>query len=168
MRTNKNQNFFRLFISVSRQFTLREFTPKQFTPGQFTPGRFTPRYTLPFTIDLAIITRGELSLGRTIYPGNSPRNNSPRDNLPRDDSPGTIYPGTIHPALYFAFTIDLAIITRGELSLGRTIYPGNSPRNNSPRDNLPRDDSPGTIYPGTIHPALYFAFYYRSCDNNTG
>ena len=59
--------------------------------------------------------------------------------------PETIHPGTIYPALYFAFTIDLKIITRGELSLGRTIYIGNSPE--------------------TIHPALYFAFYYRSCDN---
>ena len=27
--------------------------------------------------------------------------------------------------------------------------------------------TPG-IYPETIHPALYFAFYYRFCDNNTG
>ena len=68
-------------------FTLGQFTRGQFNPGQFIPERFIPRYngvnTLPFTIDLKIITRGELSLGRTIYPGNSPRNNSPRDNLPR-------------------------------------------------------------------------------------
>ena len=27
--------------------------------------------------------------------------------------------------------------------------------------------TPG-IYPETIHPALYFAFYYRYCYNNTG
>ena len=40
-------------------------------------------------IDLAIITRGELSLGRTIYPG------------------------TIHPGYTMPFTIDLAIKTRG-------------------------------------------------------
>ena len=62
---------------VSGQFTPGQFTPGQFTPGQFTPGRFTPRYTLPLTIDLKIIIRGKLSLGRTIYPGNSRRNNSP-------------------------------------------------------------------------------------------
>ena len=77
--------------AVSGQFTPGQFTPGQFTPGQFTPGRFTPRYTLPLTIDLKIIIRGKLSLGRTIYPGNSRRNNSPWDNLPRDNSPRAIF-----------------------------------------------------------------------------
>ena len=76
---------------VSGQFTPGQFTPGQFTPGQFTPRRFSPRYTLPLTIDLKIITRCKLSLGRTIYPGNSPRNNSPWDNLPRDNSPRVIF-----------------------------------------------------------------------------
>ena len=45
----------------------------------------------PLTIDLKIIIRGKLSLGRTIYPGNSRRNNSPWDNLPRDNSPRAIF-----------------------------------------------------------------------------
>ena len=50
---------------VSGQFTPEQLTPGQLTPGQYTPGkltpgRFTPRYTLPFTIDLKIITRGEM------------------------------------------------------------------------------------------------------------
>ena len=60
------------------QLTPKQFTPGQFTPGQFTPGRLTPGYTLPFTIDIAIKTRGELSLGRTIYPGYSDVGTSPR------------------------------------------------------------------------------------------
>ena len=54
--------------------------------GQFTPGihpeTIHPRYILPFTIDLVIISRGEFSLGRTIYPGYS-------DELPLGR---TVYP----------------------------------------------------------------------------
>ena len=66
-----------------------QFTPGQFTPGQFTPGRFTPRYTLPFIIDLVIITRGEFSLGRTIYPGYSDVSDKVRGELPLGR---TVYP----------------------------------------------------------------------------
>ena len=71
------------FDTVSGQFTPGQYTREQFTPGQFTPGRFTPSYTLPFTIALAIKTRGELSLGRTIYSGNSAVGDKVRDNLTR-------------------------------------------------------------------------------------
>ena len=71
--------------------------------GQFTPGihpeTIHPRYILPFTIDLVIITRGEFSLGRTIYPGYS----------------------------------DVSDKVRGELPLGRTVYPRYSDVSAGPR-----------------------------------
>ena len=79
-----------LIRRVSGQFTPGQlFTLGQFTPGQFTPGRFAPRYTLPFTIDLKIITRGELSaLGRTIYP---------EQFTPEQFTPGQFTPGRFTP-----------------------------------------------------------------------
>ena len=80
-------------LSVSGQFTPGQFTPGRFTPGQFTPGRFIPRYTLPFNIDIAIITQGELSMGRRFSMGIHPET----------IHTGIIYPGTIHPASYFTF-----------------------------------------------------------------
>ena len=110
-------------LEVSGQFTPGQFTPGKFTPGQFTPGRFTPRYTLPFTIDLKIITRVNCPWEGLFT----------REFTPKQCTPGQFTPGQFTPRYTLPFTIDLKIITRGELSSGRTIYPGNSPRNNSPR-----------------------------------
>ena len=68
-----------------RQLKYILYSPRDDSP-------WDPGYTLPFTIDLAIKTRGELSMGRTIYPEYTAVSDKVQGELPlgRTVTPGKV------------------------------------------------------------------------------